>query len=107
MSKVVFPVTMSIIFPLRDGMQYKLYKYATYYQQDGVHFIKNNLDVGNYEYFFLFNGKDYVNDYDVYIRTMAVGYDRGSPLSISGMKMIPYLKTALLLFLVLTSILYV
>ena len=45
---------------------------------------------------FLFNGKDYVNDYDVYIRTMAVGYDRGSPLSISGMKMIPYLKTALL-----------
>ena len=58
MSKVVFPVTMSIIFPLRDGMQYKLYKYATYYQQDGVHFIKNNLDVGNYEYFFLFNGKD-------------------------------------------------
>ena len=58
MSKVVFPVTMSIIFPLRDGKQYKLYKYATYYKQDDVHFIKNNEDTGNYKNFFLFNGKD-------------------------------------------------
>lgn len=58
MSKVVFPVTMSIIFPLRDGKQYKLYKYATYYKQDDVHFIKHNEDVGNYSDFFLFNGKD-------------------------------------------------
>jgi len=58
MSKVVFPVEMSIVFPLRDGRQYKLYKYATYYNQDGVHFIKNNEDVGNYKDFFLFNGKD-------------------------------------------------
>ena len=56
--KVLFPVTMSIVFPLRDGMQYKLYKYATYYKQDGVHFIKNNEDVGTYSDFFLFNGKD-------------------------------------------------
>ena len=58
MSKVIFPVDMSIIFPLRDGKQYKLFKYATYYEQDGVHFIKNNTDLGTYNDFFLFNGKD-------------------------------------------------
>ena len=58
MSNVVFPVEMSIIFPLRDGLQYKLYKYATYYKLDGVNFIKNNNDLGYYNDFFLFNGKD-------------------------------------------------
>lgn len=57
-SKVIFPVEMSIVFPLRDGSQFKLYKYATYYNEDGVHFIKNNTDLGNYDDFFLYNGKD-------------------------------------------------
>lgn len=58
MSKVIFPVEMSIVFPHRDGSQYKLYKYATYYKQDGVDFIKNNVDLGTYKDFFLYNGKD-------------------------------------------------
>lgn len=57
-SKVIFPVEMSIVFPLRDGSQYKLYKYATYYNEDNVHFIKNNIDEGNYNDFFLYNGED-------------------------------------------------
>ena len=57
-SKVIFPVEMNIVFPLRDGSQYKLYKYATYYKQDGVDFIKNNVDLGTYNDFFLYNGKD-------------------------------------------------
>ena len=57
-SNIVFPVEMSIVFPLRNGSQYKLYRYATYYNQDGVHFIKNNTDFGNYRDFFLYDGKD-------------------------------------------------
>lgn len=57
-SKVVFPVEMSIVFPLRDGSQFKLYKYATYYNEDDVHFIKNSTDLGTYNDFFLYNGKD-------------------------------------------------
>ena len=57
MSNIIFPVEMNIVFPLRDGMQYKLYKYATYYNQDGVHFIKNNTDLGHYNNFFLYDGK--------------------------------------------------
>ena len=57
-SKVIFPVEMNIVFPLRNGSQYKLYKYATYYNEDGVHFIKNNMDLGNYNDFFLYNGED-------------------------------------------------
>ena len=56
--KVLFPVAMSIIFPLRGGSQYKLYKYATYYKQDNSHFIINNEDTGAYSDFFLFNGSD-------------------------------------------------
>lgn len=57
LSNIVFPVEMTIIFPLRNGSQFKLYKYATYYNQDGVHFIKNNTEIGNYSDFFLYDGK--------------------------------------------------
>ena len=57
MSKVIFPQEMSIVFPLRGGSQYRLYRYATYYNQDEVHFIKNNTDLGNYNDFFLYDGK--------------------------------------------------
>lgn len=57
-SKVIFPEEMSIVFPLMEGSQFKLYKYATYYYQDTVHFIKNNTDLGNYTFFFLYDGKD-------------------------------------------------
>ena len=56
--KVIFPEEMTIVFPLRDGSQFKLYKYATYYSQDGVGFIKNNTDLGAYDNFFLYDGKE-------------------------------------------------
>lgn len=57
-SKVIFPNEMNIVFPLRGGSQFKLYKYATYYVEDDVHFIKNNIDLGNYDFFFLYDGSD-------------------------------------------------
>lgn len=56
--KVIFPSEMSIVFPLRDGGQFKLYKYSTYYMEDDLHYIKNNIDIGNYSVFFLYNGKN-------------------------------------------------
>jgi len=55
--KVLFPRQMTIVFPYEKA-QYKLYKYATYYVDENVHFIKNNIDVGNYNYFFLYDGKN-------------------------------------------------
>ncbi len=55
--KVLFPKEMTIIFPLREASQYKLYKYATYYKEDNLHFIKNNTDIGEYSFFFLYDGK--------------------------------------------------
>lgn len=58
MSNIIFPVEMSVVFPLRNGSQFKLYKYATYYNEDGIHFIKNNTDLGNYSDFFLFDGNN-------------------------------------------------
>lgn len=57
LSNIIFPVEMTIVFPLRNGSQFKLYKYATYYNEDDVHFIKNNTDLGNYSNFFLYDGK--------------------------------------------------
>ena len=57
-SVVLFPCEMNIVFPLRGGSQFKLYKYASYYNTDSVHFINNNTEVGTYEDFFLYNGKD-------------------------------------------------
>ena len=49
---------MNIAFPLRGGSQFKLYKYATFYKDNDVNFIKNNIDLGNYDFFFLYDGKD-------------------------------------------------
>lgn len=57
MSNIIFPVEMTIIFPLRNGSQFKLYKYASYYNEDDVHFISNNTELGNYSDFFLYDGK--------------------------------------------------
>lgn len=56
-NKVLFPRQMTMVFPYKKS-QYKLYKYSTYYVMDNVHFIKNNVDVGNYNYFFLYDGKN-------------------------------------------------
>lgn len=56
LEKVIFPHDMNIVFPLRDGGQFRLYKYATYYNLDDVHFIKNNTDTGSYNDFFLYDG---------------------------------------------------
>ena len=58
MSNVIFPQEMSIVFPLLEGSQFKLYKYSTYYNEDTIHYIKNNTDLGIYEYFFLYDGVD-------------------------------------------------
>lgn len=55
--KVIFPEEMSIVFPLRDGEQYKLYKYATYERDGEVSKIKVNDQVNNYSYFFLYDGE--------------------------------------------------
>jgi len=49
---------MNIVFPLNEGSQFKLYKYATYYTQDDMKFIKNNTDLGNYDFFFLYDGSE-------------------------------------------------
>jgi len=56
---VIFPKEMSIVFPLREGSQYKLYKYATYTynEEDNLQMIKNGQDTGEYNYFFLYDGK--------------------------------------------------
>ena len=56
--KVIFPEEMNIVFPLRGGSQFKLYKYTTYYLQDNLKFIKSNTDFGNYDFFFLYDGSD-------------------------------------------------
>lgn len=57
-SKVIFPSEMNIAFPLLNGSQYKLHKYATYYKDNDVHFIKNNTTLGEYKFFFLYDGDD-------------------------------------------------
>lgn len=56
--KVLFPNEMTVVFPLYDGGQYRLYKYATYYVDEELHYIKNNVDVDNVSNFFLYDGKD-------------------------------------------------
>ena len=35
-----------------------MYKYSTYYEEEGIHYIKNNDDLSIYDFFFLYDGKD-------------------------------------------------
>lgn len=80
--RVIFPNEMTIVFPLRDGSQYKLYKYATYYLEDNLHYIKNNTDVGNYNYFFLYDGKDvFFFPYEVTLKINNKDYKKLGPMS--------------------------
>ncbi len=56
-SMVLFPEEMNIVFPLKDGAQYRLYKYSLYENDNGEKRITVNTDIGNYNYFFLYDGE--------------------------------------------------
>lgn len=56
--KVLFPSEMSIVFPLKDGSQFKLYKYSTCYFENDLHMIKSNTESSEFDYFFLYDGKN-------------------------------------------------
>ena len=55
-NKILFPKEMVIVFTLRNGSQYKLYKYATITRKDDAIYIENGSDTGEYDYFFLYDG---------------------------------------------------
>ena len=55
--KIIFPQEMSIVFPLKEGSQYKLYKYSIYEKDDNLHLITTDTDTKEYNYFFLYDGK--------------------------------------------------
>ncbi len=55
--KIIFPHEMSIIFPQKDGVQYKVYKYATYSGLDNTYTLTSNGKSGVYNNFFLFDGE--------------------------------------------------
>ena len=55
--KVIFPNEMSIIFPVKDGMQYRLYKYTAYENIDNNSYLTSGKITMAYNNFFLFDGK--------------------------------------------------
>lgn len=57
-NKVIFPKEMNIAFPLREGSQFKVYKYATLYKDEGINFIENNTYLERFDFFFLYDGSD-------------------------------------------------
>lgn len=57
-NKVIFPHEMSIVFPLKDVSQYKLYKYSTYEFINEMHEITNENNSNYYSYFFLYDGNN-------------------------------------------------
>ena len=55
--KVLFPSEMNIVFPLKDGSQYRLYKYSIFEKIDDTDMITMNARSAYYYHFFLFDGK--------------------------------------------------
>lgn len=56
-NKILFPSEMNMVFPLKDGSQYKLYKYSIYEKIDNTDMITMNNKSDYYYHFFLFDGK--------------------------------------------------
>ena len=54
--KIIFPSEMSVVFPIRDGSQYKMYKYSIYQKKESIHTLTINNITNEYDYFFLFDG---------------------------------------------------
>ena len=57
LNKVLFPKEMSIVFPTRDGYQYRLYKYTVYEKDGETNNIYVNAKANSYSYFFLYDGE--------------------------------------------------
>ena len=55
--KVIFPDEMNVVFPLRDGSQFKIYKYSIYEKDENSNFIKSGEVRDEYSHFILFDGK--------------------------------------------------
>lgn len=55
--KVIFPSEMSLVKPLEEGSQFKLYKYSVYEYDKEKHMIHFGADSDKYSSFFLFDGK--------------------------------------------------
>lgn len=55
--KVIFPKEMSVVFPLRDNGQYRLYKYAFYEKIDGNDYLTLGNKSDTYNNFFVFDGE--------------------------------------------------
>ena len=80
--KIIFPNEMNIVFPLKDGSQYKLYKYSIYEKIDDTDMISMNNDSGYYYHFFLFDGKGlYFFPDEVALKIDNEEYKKLSPMS--------------------------
>ena len=55
--KVIFPEEMNMVFPLKEGSQFKTYKYAIYERDEDLHYLNNGNNRDIYDYFFLYDGK--------------------------------------------------
>ena len=55
--KIIFPKEMNIVFPLKNGSQYRLPQYSIYEKIDDTDIITISNKNGYYYHFFLFDGK--------------------------------------------------
>lgn len=92
--EVIFPQEMIVAFPLREGSQYRIYKYASYINDDSIHSIKNGTDSSFYEYFFMYDGEDlFFFPYDANLLINDVLYKElsgGSYVSVVGNNTLVY-----------------
>ncbi len=56
--RVIFPEEMTLVYPLKDGSQYRVYKYSVYESDVGLHFLTNEKVRDEYTNFFLFDGSN-------------------------------------------------
>ena len=85
-NKIMFPSEMNIVFPLKDGSQFRLYKYSLYEKIDDTDMISMNNKSGYYYHFFLFDGKGlYFFPNEVSLMIDGKEYKKLSPMSYVSM----------------------
>ena len=96
-NRVIFPEEMTIVFPLRNVSQFKLYKYSVYEKSDTLHKITTNTYTGDYNNFFLYDGEcTYFFPDEVTLKINNKEYKKLGPMSyvsiVGGYTMVYYDK---------------
>ncbi len=92
--KVLFPSEMNAVFPLKDGGQYRVYKYSIYEYEDEINYLTIGNKKKDYLRFFLYDG----NNLFFFPYPMVLKIDGVEDIELSSMSYVKIVTDTLIYF---------